>query len=139
MRREHKKFFVIGGVNLQSNMVYGDYKLLYREFELDEPNPPSGEKIEWKKGAAMVLYVEKGNDGAFPEVIVDSMKVQRIPDRYRIEKKDSTGRIRKVKVFDAVLFYDCKKVTAKEFAVLAGIIKKKDKAETAKKKAKKKK
>lgn len=129
MRHEHKKFFVIGGVDLQSNRVYGDYKLLHREFLLDEPNPPSGEKINWKAGTATVLYVEKGNDGAFPEVIVDSMTVQRIPDRYKVEKKDSTGRIRKVKVADAVLFYGCKKASVKEFAVLVGITK-----ETGKKK-----
>ncbi len=122
MRHEHKKHFVIGGVDFQSNRVHGDFKMLHREFELEDPNPPSGEKIDWKKGTAMVLYVEKDKDGQFPEVIVDSMSVQRTPDRYRVEKKDSTGRIRKVKVFDAVLFYGCKKCTAKEFAKLVGIV-----------------
>ena len=134
MRHEHKQFFVIDGVDLQSNRVHGDYKLLHREFILDDPNPPSGEKIDWKKGTAMVLYVEKGNDGNFPEVIVDSMTVQRIPDRYKREVKDTEGRIRRVKVFDAVLFYGCKKCTAKEFAKLIGIGEKDNQGEAKKKK-----
>jgi len=130
MRAQHKKHFVIGGVDLQSNRVYGDYKILHREFMLDDPNPPTGVKLDWNAGKAMILYVEKGDDGAFPEVITDSMTVQRTPDKYKVRVKDSDGRICNVKVADAVLFYGCKKCTAKEFAVLAGIAKK---AETKKK------
>lgn len=130
MRHEHKKHFVIGGVDFQSNRVHGDLKMLHREFILDDPNPPSGQKIDWKKGTAMVLYVERGDDGAFPEVIVDSMTVQRTPDRYKVEKKDATGRLRRIKVFDAVQFYGCKKCTVAEFAKLIGITKKKDTADT---------
>ncbi len=121
MRHEHKQFFVIKGVDLQSNRVYGDYKMLHREFILDDPNPPSGQKINYKKGTALVLYVERGNDGQFPEVVVDSMSVQRVLDRYKVEKKDKTGRLRRVPVADANLFYGCKKVTAEEFAELISV------------------
>jgi hypothetical protein len=128
MRDQHKQFFVVGGVDLKSNRVYGDFKLLHREFVLDEPNPPFGEKLDMKKGRPMVVYVGKDKDGKFPEVIVDSLKVHRIPDRYKVEKKDPDGRVRRIKVFDAVPFNGCKIVTAKEFAEIAGITKKAVKA-----------
>lgn len=134
MRHEHKEFFVVGGEELKSNKVYGDFKLLYREFKLDDPNPPKGVKLEWKKGTALVLYVEKDSDGKFPEVIVDSMTVQRVPEYFKREVKDPDGRFRRVKCADAQLFYGCKKVTAEEFGKLAGIIKESDKAEKSEKK-----
>lgn len=126
MRQEHKKYFVIDGVDLQSNRIHGDFKMLHREFLLDEPNPPSGQKINYKAGVATVLYVEKDKDGKFPEVIVDSMTVQRLPDRFEKKVRDPDGRVRMVKGFNAKLFYGCKKCTAKEFAALIGVTKKAD-------------
>ncbi len=134
MRAQHKKHFVVGGVDLQSNRVYGDYKIKHREFMLDDPNPPTGIKMDWNAGKAMILYVEKGKDGQFPDLVIDSMTVQRKLDKYKVRTKDDDGRIRNTNVADAKLFYGCKKCTAKEFAKLVGITKEADKVEDMKKK-----
>lgn len=123
MRQLHKEHFIVNGFTIESNRVYGEgrYKTLHREFELTEPNPPRGEKVDYTKGTPYVYYIEADKDGKFPETIWDSRRKQLIPEFSSEVVKRPDGRRQKVRAVTHKPYYDCKKATVNEFAKLVGI------------------
>jgi hypothetical protein len=88
---------------------------------LAEPNPPSGFKVDWDNGKAMVIVVEANKKKEFPDVVVDNLRKQQIRRRVKREMKLPSGRTKHVQTHELETYYDCKLMTVDEFATMVGL------------------
>lgn len=124
----HKQHFIVdtadGPLSIESNRVYGDYKVLHREFVLTDPHPDVGVKKDYKDGTPLVMFIHKDKKGGFPDLETDGLgrAFLRIPITVTVKEFGSgvpvkrSGHKRKA-------FYDFEVMPVADFAIKAGLVK----------------
>jgi hypothetical protein len=125
MRQKDKSRFLVetkkGKVAVESNRIYGDYKVLHREYRLNDPHPPHGNKVDYDDGTAIVICIKKDAKGQFPDVVCNSFTSCQQRVRKTVQYKAPDGRMMKIDTHDYLPYYDFETLEVTEFAQKAGL------------------